>query len=286
MIKKRFLTYWFLTLIFFTMLITQGVSANEDTQRVFDFADLLTSEEESKLEEKALQSEDAIQTEIYIVTTDNAEGKSSVQFADDFGDSNHFGYEKRDGTYILLLIDMDNRTAWISTSGNAINNFSESRISDTLDAIFEYLPDSKYYESCYAYIEKVNEYMRLTPEEKPSEYDPESAADTIFVTDPVSKKKDTILKNPLICLGIAMAVAGISVGIMAYQAKTHRTAGKEIYTKPGSIRVNHHSDVYTHTTTVKRKIEQNNNNHSGGGSGGGIHTSSSGNTHGGGGRSF
>ena len=82
-----------------------------------------------------------------------------MEVADDFYDENAFGYDAPHGTGILFLIDMDNRQAWISTSGEAITYFTDQRIEWTLDNIFEFLPDGNYAGSFQAFLDSVELYM-------------------------------------------------------------------------------------------------------------------------------
>ena len=79
-------------------------------QRVYDQAGLFTQAEVQELEESVAEHRKSTQMDIVIVTTDDAQGKTSQAYADDFYDYNGFG-EGSDNTGILLLIDMDNRMA-------------------------------------------------------------------------------------------------------------------------------------------------------------------------------
>ena len=105
-------------------------------QFVYDFAELLENEEALEAEIAELRERWTI--DVVIVTTDDAHGKSSMEYADDFFDYNGFGYDKPMGDGVLFLIDMDNRQIWISTCGKAIIYFTDSRIDEALDDIIEY----------------------------------------------------------------------------------------------------------------------------------------------------
>ena len=48
----------------------------------------LTEEEEKELNELCLDKESALETELYILTTNDTEGKETVDYTDDFGDDN------------------------------------------------------------------------------------------------------------------------------------------------------------------------------------------------------
>lgn len=256
------------------------IVASSDDQRIFDFADLLTSEEEGQLEQLSFEIGNQVEADILVVTTDDAEGKSTMEYADDFYDNGAYGYEEPYGTGILLLIDMDNREAWISTSGEAIDHFSEARINATLDDIFIYLPEGDYYNSALVFMEKVEQYMVSLPSSSnENEYNPDKYPDTNFYYD----KDESILRNPLICLGIAVVIGGVAILIMISRAKSRMTVGGSTYVEPGSFHINSRRDTFLRTSTVTRKIESNKGSSGGFG---GSHTSAGGRSHGGGGRKF
>ena len=89
-------------------------------QKVYDNAGLLTDTQEAILQAESLRVAQAKSVDVILLTVADAGGKSAMEVADDFYDQNGFGYDAPNGTGILMLIDMDNREAWISTSGAAI----------------------------------------------------------------------------------------------------------------------------------------------------------------------
>ncbi|MDE6470933.1 MAG: TPM domain-containing protein [Eubacterium sp.] len=92
------------------------------SQRVIDEADILTNEEEEKLNQKLDEINTEYSYDVVIATTDSLEGYSAEEFADDCYDYNGFG---EDG--ILFLVSMEGRDWAISTSGEAINVFTDYR---------------------------------------------------------------------------------------------------------------------------------------------------------------
>lgn len=267
----------------------------EDGRRVYDYADLLTDYEEEKLTEHAFEVEEAVKTEVYILTTNDTDGKSSMVYADDFGDNGAFGYECEYGTYIVMLINMDEREVWISTSGKAEDYFSEYRIEHTLDAVFEYLPDGNYYEACYAYQDEVEKFMTDGPPSVEDEYDfpaYDDSDDTYYYYDDDYYEEDLGIADMVFpAVVISSIISGIILAIMIGSNSTKMTAGSRTYMAQEGIRVHAREDVFTHTTTVKRRIETDSGSRSGGGGsrhsgGGGHHISSGGHSHGGGGRRF
>ena len=112
------------------ILETPCVNAN---LRIYDYADLLTEVDEGVLNTLILDYKNRSNYDLVLVTiSENPKGSAS-EFADDFYDYNDFGTGKtRDG--VLLLIDMDTREYYISTTGYAIKMYDDARIERILDA--------------------------------------------------------------------------------------------------------------------------------------------------------
>ena len=124
------------------------------TQRVYDFAEKLTDEEEKWLEEKIAKYEEKCHSDLILVTIDKEVGQSDsewtrgmVNLADDFYDQNAFGYDMPHGDGALLLDNWyhvgqsDSQAgAWLSTSGKleyAIGKSEENAVWRAMDNGFE-----------------------------------------------------------------------------------------------------------------------------------------------------
>ena len=256
--------------------------ANEDKTRVFDYADLLTEEEEQALNELCLEKEDVLETELYILTTNDTEGKETVNYTDDFGDNHAFGYDREYGNYMILCIDMQNRIVWLSTSGKAEIYFTEARIDALLDDLYADLKAGNYYETCYSYIQSGEKYLSEEPVVNDITTDPDRYKDTIYKYD---EESSPYYMTWYFRLAVSAAVGAIVVAVMSYRAKAHMTVNEMTYSRNGA-QVYEHSDSFIRRTTSSRRIETNHSSGGGGGGGGGHHTSSGGHSHGGGGRSF
>lgn len=111
----------------FAMIPSRAVHAAEagrtsSADLVVDQADLLTDDEEDALRETLEEISARQQMDVAVVTTDDSEGKTAEEYADDFYDYNGYGYgDGNDG--ILLLVAMDTREWHITTTGAAIDAF-------------------------------------------------------------------------------------------------------------------------------------------------------------------
>ena len=113
-----------LSLIMLFSILAFPASAASRIIDVYDEADLLTDSEESKLIDSVTEDYgNALDINIIFVTTDDADGKSTQAYADDYYDE--LTEKQSEYSGILFLIDMDNREITISTAGNCITWFND-----------------------------------------------------------------------------------------------------------------------------------------------------------------
>ena len=201
-----------------------------------------------------------------IVTSNNLNGKSQQDYADDYFDYNGYGVGK-EKSGLLLLIDMENRNIWISTSGEAIKYFTDNRIDNIVEDITSYLKNGDYFGGCNVFINDINNYVKEG-----------------IPTNKYVKGKPT--KN-IVFIGLAAgAIVASSVCFLVVNSyKNSKSVSSVNYADRNSIVFTRKKDRFINTYTTRTKIERNNNNNNSGGTSS-THTSSSGNTHGGGGGSF
>lgn len=124
------------------------------SDRVYDYADVLTDAEEMELTKLISEAEKQCKCDIILVLTDMEVGISDsewcqnmMSYADDFYDQNAFGYDKPHGDGVLLLdnwylagTDDSQAGSWLSTSGRAmlaIGAYEEELVWEALDAGFD-----------------------------------------------------------------------------------------------------------------------------------------------------
>ena len=244
----------------------------DEVQKVYDFADLLTDEEEDKLYNEAINFIETTNYDIAIVTTNNNTKLDEVTYADDFYDYNYFGKnETRDG--VLLLIDMTNRKVYISTTGYAIKMY-DSRIDSIIDSGYDYLTSGNYYETFNKMITSMSNFY--------SEGYPK-ASENMIINE--YGKPSYIHYMPYGLIGFISGIITLITSIIIYnKSKLKIKVGSTIsYLKENKITRKEDNLVNTVVTHTLRYNDTNSGGSSGGGS---FHSSSSGSFHGGGGRSF
>ena len=125
------------------ILNTPAVDASE---KVYDFAELLTLSEEEKLYHQVEQFMDSANLDLAIVTISENNKLNAREYADDFYDYNGFGTDS-EHSGVLFLVDMDTREIYMSTTGKAISLYSDYRIDMTLDAISQEFSNQNYYQT-------------------------------------------------------------------------------------------------------------------------------------------
>ena len=258
-------------------LIT-GLDVFAQSDCVYDQADLLTAQEEEELQKQAEMMQETWKMNFLVVTTDDAEGKTSREYADDFYDAL---YPEENG--ILYLIDMDNREIYMSTTGLAIRYMTDARIDSILDVAFLYVADGDYSGTIKAFLNESEYYLNQGIPENQYNYDVDTGE-----IDAYEEPMGITMGEFLFALVVAMIPAFITVGIIKakYQLKFEDfhydpTANSEITLSVKSDRLI--NKIVTHRRIPK---DTDSSGRSGGGGGSSVHHSSSGGSHGGGGRSF
>lgn len=235
------------------ILTTPAIDA---TEKVYDFADLFTDEEEQQLYTKITNYINEYNLDLAVVTIDE-NNKTPREYADDFYDYNDFNQQGG----ILFLIDMYNRKIYMSTTGEAIKMYNDYRINTALDEVYTYMSDEEYYEGTSSYIDKISDYAKKGV--PTSNNEEKSLTSSIFMS----------LLIGLIGTAIIMAIL-IFKNRMVKKATTARE-----YLNKNSIKIQNMGEILISSNTTKHEIDHSS-------SGSSTHTGSSGSSHGGGGHSF
>lgn len=218
---------------------------------VDDAAMLFDEEENKEISGKLKQLAEDTGCAFAVVTTDDAQGRSSMNYADDYYDAL---YDDADG--VLYLIDMDNRNIWISTSGSMIRKNSDADIDAVIDAGYDELRAGKYGSCILKMLKKQRKVLGLRSLE---------------------------WYEALIAAVLGVLAAVLTGGIIVGKYKLKFDKYQYSYNDNGALKLTVREDRLVNQIVTHRKIVKNTGSSGGHSS---THTSSSGNTHGGGGRSF
>ena len=292
--KKYFayFKYWFLAILLLAVLfavlfvvreraaqgrgnVAERTNRECDTsERVFDYADVLTESQEEAL--RALIAEKEAQTvcDIVLVTLNESlaeyaaayedrtgwlsPSQYTMVYADNFYDEHKFGYDRPHGDGVLLLDNWYREAdggvySWLSTCGRAEDRFSSEMIDSLLTEALADVEQDPY----GAYVKYVNLFARMMTG---SGGVPEIPAAVPIV---------------LSVIGTALFAAG---SLKNHKGK--KTVNLTTYVEGGEPELRRREDIFLRKTVTKRRIETNGG---GGRGGGGHHVSSGGVSHGGGG---
>ncbi len=276
--KNKIITFMITMAAVISLTFTSfTVMAEDDSTRVFDYADILSSEEENELQTEIDRLQTELETDIIILTSPDMEGKSWEAYADDFYDEHAFGYEQEHGTGIIFLISMDssNRGITITTSGKAIENFTDYEIECMYDDIIEYMKSGEYYEGCLSFLSLTEENAVNSERANNGYYDVEANTWVEYSGAKMAFRGKAVIIRIL----ISMAIAGVIVLILCHKAKTKTSVNSTTYLK-GQMSYSQRRDDFINTTERVVKITSDDDSGSGSSS---THTSSGGYSHGGGG---
>lgn len=157
-----------LSIIFVLSFLTLPVFADEytriedytdkvnSTENVYDFANLLTDVEKNSVQKEIDRAVQNTKMDIVVLMVKDNLGYSQSRLADDFYDYGGFG-----DTGILLLVDIQEREIYISTSGIAVLYFNDSVIETVLDDITDNASAGDYKRLCEEFCEDVVYYTNM-----------------------------------------------------------------------------------------------------------------------------
>lgn len=220
-----------------------------DGSRLVDNAQLLTAHEQLALEARLDRASEQFDVDIVVVTVYGLGGKSARTFADDFFDYGGYG---NDG--VLLLVDMQSRQWYISTTGSCIDTIKNATVDQIGDAMLPELSAGDYAGAFDTFVSQCEYYL-----EYGDEAGQPSAASRFFV-----------------CLLVGFVIALIAVMAMKGQLKSVRQKNAGAYQKAGSLHLTQAYELFLYRNVRRTEKPQNNSSHTG----------SSGRSHGGGGGRF
>ncbi len=251
-------------------------NSSAPAQRVYDYADVLTSSEEAKLEELIAKRETQTGCDIVLVIINEplreyaanyadhygylSEDEYVMVYADNFYDEKGFGYNKPYGDCSIFVDNWDRSDSsygyaynWLLTSGRVESKFSDSMIRSVMDDVNERVNDDPY-EAYKSYVNNMYSIM--------------------------SGHKLAGTNIPFFVIVVIALIAAVVYLLVHLSAnKGRRTTVGNTYVNGSRPRMNQVSDIFITKNVTKRRIQTS----SGGGGGGGHHTTSGGHSVGGGG---
>lgn len=253
----------------------QPAYAAAEDSKVVDDADLLSYDEEQEIQSMLDEFAGESGWTLFAVTTDDANGMTSEEYADDFVDQNAF---EENG--VCFLIDMDNREIYMSTTGSAIRILTDHRIDSIMDDSYEYAGDGEYAKCFETMIRETEDSFHEGIESGQYNYDRD--------TGEISKAPNRLtVCDMLISLIAAAAAGGAVIAVIAGKYRLKFGGWQYDFKSNSRLDLTNKTDRLVNTFRTAHHIQRD----SGGGSGSSgarstTHHSSGGGTHGGGGHKF
>lgn len=253
----------------------QPAYAAAEDSKVVDDADLLSYDEEQEIQSMLDEFAEESGWTLFAVTTDDANGMTSEEYADDYVDQNAF---EENG--VCFLIDMDNREIYMSTTGSAIRILTDHRIDSIMDDSYEYAGDGEYAKCFETMIRETEDSFHEGIESGQYNYDRD--------TGEISKAPNRLtVWDMLISLIAAAAAGGAVIAVIAGKYRLKFGGWQYDFKSNSRLDLTNKTDRLVNTFRTAHHIQRD----SGGGSGSSgarstTHHSSGGGTHGGGGHKF
>ena len=252
--------------------------------RLVDNANLLNAAEKVHLLQQLDEISQRQQVDVVVVTVNSLEGKSAMAYADDFFDYNGYGFgENLDG--ILLLVSMEQRDWWISTTGYGITAFTDAGLEYIADCVVPKLSDGRYGKAFDIFAEKCDDFITQARTGEP--YD----------VNNMPKEPFRFGLCLFISIFVGLFVAGCVIWGLQSQLKTvHAQPGAENYFLLSAPQLTVNKETYLYSTMssrpkpkpseMSRSGSRSGSSFGGGFGGSTTHRSSSGRSHGGRGGKF
>ena len=273
--KRKYIPFPGLLLsLLLLVCISANAAAAGNPPLIVDSAGILSAAELSALTAKAEDVSIRYSCDVTVVFVRGYSGSSIMSYTDNFFDFNGYGYgTTEDG--VMLLVDVQGREYWISTSGFGIDAFTDAGQLYLKDLFVSCLSDGDWSGAADRFISGCERFLRQARNGAP--YDVGNMPRNIF--------------NPFALLGdigLGLLIGGLPLTRAKREMENVQLkcdAGE--YIRGMAPQLTHKNDVFLGSNITRVPIPRDTGDtHGGSGGGSSIHVSSSGHTHGGSGGHF
>lgn len=261
--KKRILC--FITFLCMLLCSVPAFAEEEMEQRVFDYADLLTEEEEADLQTMCEEVQQEWQMDLAYLTTNDTDGLSVREYGADVYLEKNLGIGE-DSSGIIFVVDMGTREAQIVTCGGAMDIFTDYYLDEIWGSMQGYFSEGEYFLGMELLRDKIDYYC--------AEYEKYQENPDSYVS-PYQQESDSFLSQyhpsgrnsrAVLFLGgaavFSLIVAGISVASMRKACKNiHPFTDGRAYLKENGYHLQVDQDTFANTHTTMMPIPKNDDNH-------------------------
>ena len=247
-------------------------------RQVYDDAGILSEDEIDEITKVADEVEDKTGWDLIILTVNDASVTSDRDYAEEqFNECT----ESDDG--IAYLLNMDSRSFYIATAGEAYEYVGDSQIDEMLDDVVTYAGEGDYAQAMIAMIEDTESYYTSNTAKDMTIYDEDQG---IYYS---SSTNHRFLSYGEMAIAAVLGVAACLIFCLVITGKYRLKFGRYHYNarEHAQINLRRNEDHFVRQFITRRKIPKDPPKNGGGGGGTStIHQGSGGRSFGGGGRSF
>ncbi|HKL99601.1 MAG TPA: TPM domain-containing protein [Mobilitalea sp.] len=225
----------FITLLTFLAPVSKAAEVDEDEQRIFDDAAILTTTEYEELEAMCNQKGRESGIEIFILTHDNKDATYPEAYIENFED------QLPVGDRVYFLYDLNRGEIFIEVYGLAETYIHSKRIEVIFDNLSDDLRSENYYDAFTTYIGMVSSYMF---DDSELNYDQN-------YSDSENPEIKDLLTNIWFQLIASLILGGIVVGVMAYNSGGRMTVRGNNYLDDSHSGLIGRRDMYVRTSITR-----------------------------------
>lgn len=264
--------------------VVRGADLN-DYIRIDDGADLLDSSEEDELYEQASAlyeqaAEDGFSLDVFVVSTDDNDGKGEMEYSDDYYDL--YAGDAEGG--LVLYVDMEDRRYYVGTYDEMQFYLTDDRLDDMIDVALPDLKSGDYADFYGSLLDSAKRYLKIGPESGAHTYDPTTGQTVYYDEGESGLSAGNVIISFLLAIAGGLGFALTTVG--RYRLKFPDTdswsARDDLH-----LDLRRSNDIFQNHFVTTRRIPRNDGGPGGSGGGGSMsHSTGGGHSAGGHGGGF
>ena len=222
-----------LLIIFLMIICIDNVFATSPYIKVYDYAQVLTNKEESKLNKSAELYTANYNMDMVIVLVKYHGKENTLEYSEEFYNTKGFGIgDNKNG--IMCVVDFSNENIEISKYGDAKNIYNEEYTKKILESINK-KEDKGYYKMLDTFIDKSSDYAKKSSNENSISY-------------------EMVKLLRLILVSFIISIIFILCLLIKRQIKTKKVTLKNYLVKDSFV-INKKTENFITTTTISKNIK-------------------------------
>ncbi len=260
-----------------------AVLADGSAVKLIDDAKLLSEAEYQDVLLSLEQVSEKYGVDVAVLTTNGTGGQDIVSFADDYYDNHGYGTGD-DKSGALLVLDMESRQWYITTSGEGISAFTDYGIQQCGEELVGYLSGGDYAGAFKKYAETADYYFSQERAGTPVDHYEEPETEP----EPQERTAGEYAAGGVVSVGAGFGLSFAATAGMKRKMKSVRPqTTANAYADEHGLQLTENTDRYLYHRIVAVPLPRNDGpRNTGMGGGSSVHMSSGGQMHGGGGGHF